>query len=248
MHPLPDPRFSEFAFKKDLSSTPFVLRYRSMTRVLALRYLRANGHLERKLVSANLEELMTVNGPMDLLERQDCVLLLVDIQKSMLDLCAEPDRISRNAAALIEAGALFGIPVLFSVHNEPKLGGVLPELTGMVRGPRILDKMEFNCFENEAIRGAIGETGRKTLLLAGLEAHVCIFHTGLRALRMGYRVHVAADAVTSRSLLNKEIGLRRIETAGAVISSTEMMLFELLNRAGTPEFRAALPLIKRLQA
>jgi nicotinamidase-related amidase len=191
---------------------------------------------------------VTGNGPMEFLERRDCVLLLVDIQKSMLDLCPEPDRISRNAAALIEVAGLFGIPVLFSVHNGPKLGGILEELTGMVRDPRILDKMEFNCFENEGIAGAIRETGRRTLLLAGIEGHVCIFHTGLGALRLGYRVHVAADAVTSRSLLNKEIGLRRLEKAGAVISSAEMMLFELLNRAGTPEFRAALPLIKRLQA
>jgi nicotinamidase-related amidase len=84
------------------------------------------------------------------------------------------------------------------------------------------------------------------LLLAGLETHVCIFHTGTHGLRLGYRVHLAADAVTSRSSSNRQIGLRRLEQAGAVISSTEMIIFELLNRAGTPEFRSALPLLKTL--
>ncbi|MFZ2445132.1 MAG: isochorismatase family protein [Syntrophobacteraceae bacterium] len=186
-----------------------------------------------------------MNACAEFLERRDCVLLLVDIQKTLLDLCVDADRIPGNAAALIETAELFGIPVLCSVHNPEKLGGSLPELTGRISRPRFFDKLEFNCFENEAIAGAVRETGRKTVLLAGLEGHVCIFHTGVGALREGYRVHVASDAVTSRGLPDKETGLHRLDRAGAVISSTEMIVFELLGRAGTGEFRALLPLIKK---
>ena len=156
------------------------------------------------------------------------------------------EQVTKNAAALIDIAKLFEIPIMFSVHNAEKLGGFLPELLERVPGPRLFNKLEFSCFENESIFRAMQESGRRTLLLAGLETHVCIFHTGAHALRLGYRVHVAADAVTSRSLINREVGLRRLERAGAVISSTEMMIFELLNRAGTPEFRAALPLLKTL--
>jgi nicotinamidase-related amidase len=188
-----------------------------------------------------------VNAYQEFLDRQDCILLLVDIQKTLLDLCVDPERTVSNAGALIEAAEQFGIPVLFSVHNPDKLGGFLPELTGKISGPRLLGKMEYDCFQNEGIAQAIGATGRKTLLLAGIEGHVCIFHTGAGALRRGYRVHVVQDAVTSRSASDKQVGIHRLDRAGAVISCTEMMIFELLNRAGTEEFRALLPLIKRIQ-
>jgi len=189
-----------------------------------------------------------MNSHQEFLDRRGCILLLVDIQKSMLDLCVDHDRIVFKVGALIETAELFGIPVLFSVHNADKLGPVLPELTNKISGTKILDKLEFNCFENPEIARAIDRTRRRTLLLAGIEGHVCIFHTGLGALRLGYRVHVAGDAVTSRSAFDKETGMRRLDRAGAVISSTEMIIFELLNRAGTREFRSLLPLLKRLQS
>ena len=180
------------------------------------------------------------------LVREDCLLLLVDIQKSMLDLCVQKDLVVKNCAALIDIVSIFDIPVLFSQHNAKKLGGFLPELVAKVQHPAIHDKLEFSCLENEGIAQALENLGRRTILLAGLETHVCIFHTGAHAVRLGYRVHVAGDAVTSRSSFNWETGLRRLERAGVVISSTEMIIFELLNRAGTPEFRRALPVLKAL--
>jgi nicotinamidase-related amidase len=146
----------------------------------------------------------------------------------------------------MDVAALLKIPVLFSVHNAEKLGSALPELVRKAPGAPILNKLEFSCLENEGISRAVQQSGRRTLLLAGLETHVCVFHTGASALRLGYRVHLASDAVSSRSAHNRHVGLNRLERAGAVISSTEMIIYELLNRAGTPEFRAALPLLKTL--
>lgn len=189
-----------------------------------------------------------MNCYQEFLNRRDCILLLVDIQRTMLKLCVDRDRAVLNAGALIEAAEIFEIPVLCSVHNAAKLGPFLPELTNKISAPKLLDKLEFNCFENEEIARTILETGRKTLLLAGMEGHVCIFHTGVGALRLGYSVHIAQDAVTSRSASDKQTGMNRLDRAGAVISSTEMMIFELLNRAGTKEFRTLLPLLKRLQS
>ncbi len=148
--------------------------------------------------------------------------------------CASnPDRTVFNAAALIEVAGVFDIPVLCSVQNAEKLGGFLPELTDKISQPKIWNKLEFNCFESEDIARAIAETGRRTLLMAGLEGHVCIFHTAVGALRLGYRVHIAHDAVTSRNASDRQIGMQRLDRAGAVISSTEMITFELLHRAGT---------------
>ncbi len=179
--------------------------------------------------------------------RDDCALLLIDYQKTFLDLCVDPLLVIENGIGLIEMARIFDIPVLFTVHNPDKMGAVMPELTGKVPGACPIPKMTFNCFETETIAEAVRRSGRKTLLMAGLEAHICLMHTGLGALRLGYRVHVAADAATSRCAIDKDLGLQRLGRAGAVISSTEMMLFELLNRVATPEFRAALPLMKRLQ-
>jgi nicotinamidase-related amidase len=182
----------------------------------------------------------------EFLDRGDCTLLLVDLQKVMLDLCQKSDSVLKHAAALIEVAKIVDLPIICSVHNAGKLGSVAPELLKETAEPPILNKVEFSCFRNREIGAAVAETGRNTLILAGIETHVCVFQTGVHALRKGYRVHVVADAVSSRRSQNREIGLRRLERAGAVISSTEMVLFELLQRAATDEFRKALPVIKSL--
>ena len=189
---------------------------------------------------------MTINRYAERLESADCVLFLIDIQKSMLDLCPDRQRVVKNSAALITIADQFGIPILLSQHNAAKLGGFLPELVERAAAPTVLDKLEFSCFENPAMADAVAKTGRETLLLAGIETHVCIFHTAAHALRLGFKVQVAADAVASRSELNWRVGLDRLDRAGGVISSTEMIIFELLQRAGTDQFRAALPLLKTL--
>ena len=188
-----------------------------------------------------------MNVYQEFLNPAECLLLLVDIQKSLFDLCVDRDRVTSNTAALIEVAGVFNIPVIFTVQNPDKLGGFLPELIGMVSAPELLDKIEFDCLENEEIARTIRRTGRKTLLLAGIEGHICIFHTALGALRLGYRVHVAQDAVTSRRELERRTGMQRMDKAGAVISSTEMIIFELLHKAGSKEFRTLLPLLKKLQ-
>jgi nicotinamidase-related amidase len=186
-----------------------------------------------------------MNDYAEFLSREDCILLLVDLQESLLGPCIEADQVKGNVSVLIDIALLLDVPIFFTVHNEEKLGGLLSQLASRVAGARVYNKLEFSCLENHSINRALVETGRRTLLIAGIESHVCIFHTGARALKLGYRVHLAADAITSRSTLNREAGLRRLEKAGAIISSTEMITYELLNRAGTPEFRTALPIIKR---
>lgn len=182
----------------------------------------------------------------EFLKSEDCFLLIVDMQKVMLDLCEEADTCRKHVGALLEIAKIFGIPAVFSEHNRDKLGGALPDLLAAAPGAPVLNKLEFSCFQNEGLGRAMAALQRKSVILCGIESHVCIFHTGAGALNLGYRVHVVADAVSSRSRENQQIGLRRLEQAGAVISSTEMVIFELLNRAGTAEFRKALPLIKQL--
>lgn len=185
-----------------------------------------------------------MNDYLETLNRRDCLLLLIDVQKTLLDMCIEPEHTVSNTEALIKVCEFFEIPILCTTQNAAKLGGFLPELIERISRPKIWDKLEFNCFENEEIASAVRKTGRKTLLLAGIEAHVCVLHTGIGALRQGYAVHVAQDAATSRTASDKQIGINRLEKAGAVVSSIGTIAFELLGRAGTREFRALLPLLK----
>ncbi len=187
-----------------------------------------------------------MEGHSELLRKEDCLLLLVDIQKTMLDPCVDADRLTGNTAALIDVANILNIPVLFSVQNQEKLGGFTPELIQKVANPKIYNKLEFSCFQDEAFLRAMQEHSQRTILLSGIETHICILQTALNALSLGYKVHLAGDAVACRSRFNQKAALRRMEKAGAVISSTEMIIYELLNRAGSPEFKTALPLLKKL--
>jgi len=188
----------------------------------------------------------TLNTDHELLERNDSLLLLVDLQKSMLANCVAADRIRENAALLIQFARVLQIPAIFTEQNPGRLGPFLPELTTGVPDPAVFEKIEFGCFENEPIRRAVADSGRRSILLAGIEAHVCIFQTGIRALALGYRVHAVADAISASSRMHLDIGLGRLEQGGAVITSMEMAVFELLRQADTVEFRAALPYIKKI--
>lgn len=187
-----------------------------------------------------------MNDHAELLKREDCILLLVDIQKTLFDLCVDKDLVEKHVAALIDICRMLDIPIVFTQQNPEKIGPFLPELIALAKDSPVFDKMEFSCLQNGAITQAIASLKRRTILLAGIESHVCIFHTGVDAIRGGYCVHAASDAITCRSQSNHRIGLNRLAGAGAVISSTEMIIFELLNRAGTPEFREALPVLKTL--
>ena len=187
-----------------------------------------------------------MNDYRKLSSRDEALLLVVDIQKVMFDLCVEKDRVEKNLEALIDTAATLGLPAIFTEHNAEKLGGFEPSLLERSPDSPVLNKVEFGCFGNRAIREAVDSSGKKTILLAGIESHVCIFQTAAQALSAGYAVHVVADAVSARSKSNVKIGLKRMRDAGAVLTSVEMAIFELLAKAATDDFRQMLPVVKRL--
>ena len=106
-----------------------------------------------------------------------------------------------------------------------------------------IEKVHFNCFMNPQFSEKVNSLGRNTIVIAGAESHICIAQTALAALA-NRRVHVISDAVSSRSPANKAVSLARMRDAGAVISSTEMFIYEILVQGGTDEFRSVLPLVK----
>jgi len=172
------------------------------------------------------------------LDRKDTVLLVVDIQERLAVVMAERERVVTNTGHLIAAARLLGVPVLHTEQYPKGLGPTVPELRVALDPSTLVEKMSFDCCGEPTFAPALESTGRSTVIVCGMEAHICVLQTVLGLLAGGRTVHVAADAVCSRNPENARIALELQRDAGAVVSCTETILFQLLGRAGTPEFKA----------
>jgi nicotinamidase-related amidase len=180
------------------------------------------------------------------LEGDQCVLIVVDIQEKLLPPIFEKEQLVRNSKLLIRAAGILKIPAVMSTQYAKGLGQTVPELASLLPETEAVDKDRFSCFGSEAFCALLKRLpgNRNTLLLCGMESHICVMQTALAALREGYLVHVASDAVSSRTEWNWKIGLERLRSAGAVISSTEMMIYELMRSSSSPAFKEMLPHLK----
>jgi nicotinamidase-related amidase len=180
-----------------------------------------------------------------ILRQEDCALAVIDIQEKLLSAIHEKDRLLRNAQLLIRLADILSLPIIVSTQYVKGLGPTVPEICALLPEAETVDKLEFGCFGNHAYCTAVGKLpDRNTLLLCGMEAHICVMQTALGALNQGLNVHVAADAVSSRTEMNWKLGLNRMQAAGAVLSSTEMMIYELLGKSGTAAFKEMLKHLK----
>jgi nicotinamidase-related amidase len=172
-------------------------------------------------------------------------LVVVDLQERLLPAISQRERVTRNSVLLLRLADALGLPVVLTTQYSRGLGPTVPEVLEAAPGVAPLDKVSFGCFgspEFLARLEALG--GRDQLVVAGIESHICVAQTVLGALARGYTVHVASDAVGSRSEENRAVGLGRMEKAGALVSSTEMAIYELLGRSDDAAFKKMLPLLK----
>lgn len=180
------------------------------------------------------------------LQPEQCTMVVIDIQEKLLPPVFQKEQLVRNAQLLIRAATILKIPTLVSTQYAKGLGATVPEVASLLAGTEAIDKTLFSCFGSEAfctmLKRLPGQ--RNTLLLCGMESHICVTQTALGALREGYLVHVASDAVSSRTEWNWKIGLERMRAAGAVISSTEMMIYELMRSSSSAAFKELLPHLK----
>jgi nicotinamidase-related amidase len=182
----------------------------------------------------------------NLLSPETSVLLVIDPQEKLLPGVFEPERVAANCILLIKLAHVAKIPLVVTTQYEKGLGKIVEEIR--VEFPELIpfDKVEFGCFNNDRFMDRIKAFGhsRNTLILSGIESHICVAQTALGALETGYNVHVASDATSSRTQWNWRIGLDRMKAAGAVISSTEMIVYEVLKRSDSAEFKAMLPCLR----
>jgi nicotinamidase-related amidase len=173
-----------------------------------------------------------------LLERNKSQLLMVDVQERLLPAMSDPALVVKNGGRLLEAARTLAVPVVVSEQYPTGLGRTVPDLANPVH-----EKMEFSCFSNPALRAALSGAGRQTVIF-GIEAHVCVLQTALEMATASLDVTVVVDAIGSRAAESKEIALRRLQDARVRLATTEMVLFEWLRRAGTPEFKIVSRLIR----
>ena len=187
----------------------------------------------------------------NLLERDNTVLVVVDVQEPFRKSVFERDRVITNVIKLVEAAKVLGLPVIATLQNRARMGDLIPEVASVLPGSTgegvlhpPIDKMTFSCCGVEAFRAAVERIERNTVLLCGVETHICVNQTAHDLAALGYRVHVAADAVSSRRESDWQIGLEKMRQSGVIVTSTEAAIFELLKDAAAPEFKAILELVK----
>jgi nicotinamidase-related amidase len=180
------------------------------------------------------------------LEADRCALIVVDIQEKLLPAIFQKEQLVRNVQILIRLARILKIPAIVSTQYAKGLGTTIPDIASLLPEAQAIDKMAFSCFGSDVFCSVLKRLpgNRNTVLLCGMESHICVNQTALGALREGYIVHVASDAVGSRTEWNWKIGLERMRASGAVISSTEMMTYELLRSSGTASFKEFLPHLK----
>jgi nicotinamidase-related amidase len=179
-----------------------------------------------------------------MLDIENCSLAVVDVQGKLAQLMHGKDALFKNVQILIQAANILDIPILWCQQVPDALGPTVPEIARLLADIEPMNKSVFSCCGADHFIGKLNESSRTQVLLCGIEAHICVYQTAADLLVRGFSVNIVADAVSSRTLDNKQIALSRLAAEGARITSVEMALFELLRTAEHPKFRQTAKLIK----
>ena len=179
-----------------------------------------------------------------MLKIENASLLIVDIQGNLANSMYGKELLFKNAQKLIKGIQILGIPIICTEQNPKGLGPTIPEIADLLSNIQPISKMTFSCCQNDRFMQALKALNRKQVLIAGIETHVCIYQTSSDLVDLGYEVQVVTDAVSSRNIENKEIGLRKMRDCGVSLTSVETALFELLKAAEGEQFREILKIVK----
>ena len=179
-----------------------------------------------------------------MLDIKNCCLAVVDVQGKLAQLMQDKDALFKNIQLLIQAAQILEMPILWCQQVPDALGPTVPVIAELLTDVQPTNKAAFSCCGTDQFICKLNEAARNQVLLCGIEAHICVYQTAADLLGKGFKVDVVADAVSSRTLDNKQIALTRLAAEGARITSVEMALFALLRTAEHPKFRQIAKLIK----
>ena len=176
--------------------------------------------------------------------REDSVLALVDCQDRLWKVIHDRDALERSCRILLQGARLLDIPILVTEQYAKGLGPTIPGIRELLGEARVIGKSAFSSAGEPAFIEALEALERGTLVVAGIEAHICVAQTALDGLAWGYKVHVVSDAVGTRDPANREVGLGRMRDQGAVVTSVESVLFDWMGSCEDPVFKQVQELIK----
>jgi len=178
------------------------------------------------------------------IDRAGAALVIVDVQERLAAVMDQRRKVIGNCLRLIEGAKTLGMPVVVTEQYPKGLGPTEKELRGALPVYEPVEKISFSCCGEPKFMEAVSQLGRKKIILAGMETHVCVLQTCIELLNAAYSVHLVRDAVCSRTRDNWLTGIGMMRDAGAVVTSTETVLFQLVGEAGSPEFKAISKLVK----
>lgn len=179
-----------------------------------------------------------------LIDPTDSVLIVIDMQERLVPAMEAPARTIANAAKLITAAREVKVPILLTEQYPKGLGSTVEPIAKLSDSARVFPKIHFSCMNDPDFNAAFKAEKRKQAIIAGMEAHICVTQTAASLMDDGFDVFVVSDATASRTKTSEEACIARLSAAGAGIVTTEMVIFEWLGQADTPEFRRLLPLVK----
>jgi hypothetical protein len=176
--------------------------------------------------------------------KEDCTALVIDIQERLFPRMDGKEELLRRSLILLEGLQLMEVPVSVTEQYPRGLGHTIPEISQALPSFFPIEKLAFSCCDEPDYRSTIDHTGKRTVVICGIEAHVCVLQTVLDLLEQGFRPVVAADCTASRNPGDKLVALERMRQEGAVVTTCESILFEMARVSGTPLFKSISRLIK----
>ena len=179
-----------------------------------------------------------------MLELNNSALVVIDVQGRLATLMYEKEKFYKGVTDMIHGAQALGLPIVWNEQLPDKLGATIPEVASLLEGAKPLAKQTFSCCGNDDFVRHLRKMNRSEILLTGMETHICVYQTARDLLARDYEVYVVADAISSRSKENREIGVKAMMQLGAKITSVEMALFELMRVAEGETFRRLIQIVK----
>ena len=179
-----------------------------------------------------------------MLKTEDTVCVCIDVQEKLVRAMYDKERLINALGKLISGMHELTIPVLITEQNPHGLGPTIPEISEHCGSSKRITKLSFSCWDTASFQEALKAYNRRQVVLAGIEAHVCVYQTAVDLVSAGYRVEVATDCIASRTEENKQIAMMRMKDAGAALTTTEILLFEMIRTAESPRFKRIASIIK----
>jgi nicotinamidase-related amidase len=179
-----------------------------------------------------------------MLNIENAILTIIDIQGKLAHAMYEKELLFKNVQKLIKGMQVLGIPIIWMEQNPKGLGPTIPEIADLLSGNQPISKMSFSGCRNDRFLQELKTLNRKQVLISGIETHICVYQTAADLLDLGYEVQVVTDAVSSRTIEDKKIGLEKMKDSGVIMTSVETALFELLKVAEGEQFKDILKIVK----